>query len=115
MSYKTLGPIEHIIRFSVNEGNFVYNDDPDISSYIKTKHKDTIVWVNDEGCPFSLNFGWNFPFEKYHYEAMAGEKIAIQVPKEAVHGDYKYTIAVYDNDKKVWIDDPRFIIYPPED
>lgn len=111
---------EHTISFSVQNGNFVYNGEEDISSYIKTKHKDTIKWINDEDRPFSINFGWDFPFEKQHYQAKKpkqGEKkeISIDVPKESPHGDYKYTIAVYDDDGMVWIDDPRIIITPPID
>ena len=107
-------PKKHTIRFSVENGNFVYNGIPDISSYIKTKQNDKITWVNEENRPFSINFGWDFPFKNQHYEATERKSITVMVPNAAPHGDYKYTIAVFDNDGKVWIDDPRIIISPPE-
>jgi len=105
-------PKEHIIRFSVNNGDFIYDEKEDVSSYIKTKHKDIIKWINDEQCAFSISFGWDSPFGECYLQAREGETIKTEVPAEAQNGDFKYTIAVYD-DGKVWIDDPRIIIKPP--
>jgi hypothetical protein len=77
---------------------------------IKVPRSGVLEWsVAGEGYHFALNFGYNSPYEKEQYQAGPGGSIPVQVLSDAPFGEYKYTIAVF-NDGNLLIEDPRFIV-----
>ncbi|UCG50725.1 MAG: hypothetical protein JSW58_11010 [Candidatus Latescibacterota bacterium] len=97
------------VKISCVDGDFSYSDQ---ACYIERKHK-TVQIRCEQGYPFAVHIGWNTPFEKGRDRAKGGETIYLHLKKDALPGEYKYLVAVYDpKTEEIWTDDPYFIIKP---
>ena len=82
---------------------------------IRAVRGDRIVWRCGFGTRFAVHFGWGSPiqFEKSHLCADADSKDVLEssVSEQAAFGEYKYSLAVWDGEKRrLWTDDPRVIV-----
>lgn len=72
---------------------------------------DVIEWQCVTGQPFTVEFGWKSPFPEVSYPAAKGMIVKLEVPPKAANGQYKYTVAVFDEKSgKVYTLDPDMII-----
>jgi len=106
-------PTTHTIKITLDDdGNFTY-DNPLIWVY----PGDAIVWEFTNSCPFAIHIGWNSPV-KGRYRSVDGKPIPdppASVPKNARPGYYSFTVAVFDEKtRKIWTDDPPFIVKKPK-
>ena len=92
------------------KGNFTYEN-----PLISVKPGDAIQWVCTNGVPFAIHIGWDSPLDKFRYQS-DGNPIDAIVPTPTVTkpyrgfpGYFRYTVAVYYNDK-IWTDDPEIIV-----
>jgi len=77
----------------------------------KVSREGIIEWRCEQGCIFAINLGYNLPCEEQQHQGKKGEPIEVHVRSDAPFGEYKYTIAVF-KDEKLLIEDPRFIVRP---
>jgi len=108
---KDRNPETHTIIITVdNDGNFTY-DNP----LIWVDPGDTIVWECENKWPFAIHVGWNSPLEKGRYQSTDGTRIEATVPVGARPSYYYFTVAVFDEKtRKIWTDDPPFIVKRPK-
>ncbi len=73
--------------------------------------REDIEWQCVTGQPFTVDFGWKSPFPEVSYSAEKGKTVKLQIPPNAVNGQYKYTVALFDEKSgKVYTLDPEMII-----
>lgn len=107
---KNRNPEPHTITITVDDdGNFSY-DKPLIWVY----QGDTIVWEIKPENPFAIHAGWDSPLDKGRYRSEDGTRIEAKVKEDALTGYYRYAVAVFEEKtRKIWTDDPPFIVKPP--
>jgi hypothetical protein len=75
------------------------------------KKLDSVEWECVTGQPFTLDFGWGSPFSETSFPVPAKAKKEAQIPDDARQGQYKYSVAIYDEASKlVYTLDPDLII-----
>lgn len=78
---------------------------------LRVKQLDSVEWECVTGQPFTLDFGWGSPFSETSFPVPAKAKKQAQIPDDAADGQYKYSIAIYDEATKlVYTLDPDLII-----
>ncbi|UCG50724.1 MAG: hypothetical protein JSW58_11005 [Candidatus Latescibacterota bacterium] len=96
------------VKVGCVNGDFSYSD-----QLCELKRGDVVEITSEQGYPIAVHIGWKTPFNKGRDRAPAGEKIELTVLSDAIPGEYKYLVAVYEPKKdKIWTDDPYFIIKP---
>ncbi len=75
------------------------------------KRLDSVEWECVSGQPFTLDFGWDSPFSETSFPVPARAKKEAKIPGDASQGQYKYSVAIYDEASKlVYTLDPDLII-----
>ena len=120
MAYRT-------VKIEIN----TINNTIDVSRMV-AKKSDKIKWSLDKDYPFTVEFGWDTPFEEEKYAAYRTNTEPFRIPYKTLRADagphgrrikFKYTIAIYVpknpnsaapdwTDGRIWTLDPEIIIDP---
>jgi hypothetical protein len=76
------------------------------------KHNDSIKFTCADGFPFAIHFLPQYPAEKIRYQSGSNNNVTVKIRDDAVPDRYEYFIALYDDKKNIWTDDPDIIIPP---
>ena len=99
---------------------------------LRAKKGDKIKWSLDRDFPFTVEFGWDTPFEEEKYSASRTQTEPFRIAYKTVKSDagphgrrikFKYTVAIYVpknpdagvidwTDGRIWTLDPEIIIDP---
>ena len=97
---------KNVITITYEGGNLKYD-----SCNVQLDWEDEIVWKCMPRNPFAIHIGWDSPLEKGRYRSVDGEPIRALVPKGALPGRFKYSVAVFDEEtNEIWTDDPEFVV-----